>query len=56
MQILRDLVTEDDRAAVVVSHDARLEASADRVLRLEDGRLPTATGVTAPGGAVSSRS
>jgi len=56
MQILRELVTEDDRAVVVVSHDVRLEAIADRVLRLEDGRLPTATGVTAPGGAVSSRS
>ena len=42
MQILRDLVTEDDRAAVVVSHDTRLQAIADRVLWLEDGRLRTA--------------
>ncbi len=39
MGILHDLVTEQGRAAVVVSHDARLEAIADRVLRLEDGRL-----------------
>jgi putative ABC transport system ATP-binding protein len=39
MQLLRDLVTEDDRAAVVVSHDVRLQAIADRVLLLEDGRL-----------------
>jgi cell division transport system ATP-binding protein len=39
MQLLRDLVTEDDRAAVVVSHDTRLQAIADRVLLLEDGRL-----------------
>jgi putative ABC transport system ATP-binding protein len=42
MRILRDLVTADDRAAVVVSHDMRLEAIADRVLRLEDGRLRAA--------------
>ena len=42
MQILRDLVTEADRAAVVVSHDTRLEAIADRVLWLEDGRLAAA--------------
>jgi putative ABC transport system ATP-binding protein len=39
MQTLRDLVTEAGRAAVVVTHDARLEAIADRVLWLEDGRL-----------------
>jgi putative ABC transport system ATP-binding protein len=39
MTILRDLVTDHGRAAVVVSHDARLEAIADQVLWLEDGRL-----------------
>jgi putative ABC transport system ATP-binding protein len=39
MKILRDLVTEEGRAAVVVSHDTRLEGVADRVLWLEDGRL-----------------
>jgi len=39
MNVLRDLVKEDDRAAVVVSHDARLQRIADRVLWLEDGRL-----------------
>ena len=45
MDILRDLVKEDERAAVVVSHDARLQRIADRVLWLEDGRLRA---VTAP--------
>jgi putative ABC transport system ATP-binding protein len=39
METLRELVTEAGRAAVVVTHDARLEAIADRVLLLEDGRL-----------------
>ena len=44
MRLLRDLVTEADRAAVVVSHDTRLEAIADHVLWLEDGRLRAACG------------
>jgi putative ABC transport system ATP-binding protein len=39
MQLLRELVTEHERGAVVVSHDTRLQAVADRVLLLEDGRL-----------------
>jgi len=39
MDILRTLVKEDERAAVVVSHDVRLQRIADRVLWLEDGRL-----------------
>ncbi|HET7518951.1 MAG TPA: ATP-binding cassette domain-containing protein [Actinomycetes bacterium] len=36
-RLLRQLATEDGRAVVIVSHDARLEAIADRVLWLEDG-------------------
>jgi putative ABC transport system ATP-binding protein len=36
-RLLRQLATEDDRAVVIVSHDARLEEIADRVLWLEDG-------------------
>ena len=39
MDVLRNLVKEDDRAAVVVSHDVRLQRIADTVLWLEDGRL-----------------
>jgi putative ABC transport system ATP-binding protein len=36
-RLLRRLATEDGRAAVIVSHDARLRDIADRVLWLEDG-------------------
>jgi energy-coupling factor transporter ATP-binding protein EcfA2 len=36
-RLLRQLATEDHRAVVIVSHDARLEEIADRVLWLEDG-------------------
>jgi putative ABC transport system ATP-binding protein len=39
MELLRDLTKRDGRAAVVVSHDARLEEIADRLLWLEDGRI-----------------
>lgn len=39
MDLLRALVREGDRGALVVSHDERLRRIADRVLRLEDGRL-----------------
>jgi putative ABC transport system ATP-binding protein len=42
MELLRRLVQEDDRAAVVVSHDVRLQRVADRLLWLEDGRLTAA--------------
>jgi putative ABC transport system ATP-binding protein len=36
-RLLRQLATEDGRAVVIVSHDARLEEIADRTLWLEDG-------------------
>ena len=36
-RLLRQLATQDRRAVVIVSHDARLEEIADRVLWLEDG-------------------
>jgi putative ABC transport system ATP-binding protein len=36
-RLLRQLATQDQRAVVMVSHDARLEEIADRVLWLEDG-------------------
>jgi putative ABC transport system ATP-binding protein len=44
MDLLRDVTRGERRAAVVVSHDARLEAIADRVLWMEDGRLAAAGG------------
>lgn len=39
MRLLRELTQRKGHAAVVVSHDPRLRRIADRVLRLEDGRL-----------------
>jgi putative ABC transport system ATP-binding protein len=39
MELLRRLAREEGCAVVAVSHDARLEAIADRVLWLEDGRI-----------------
>ena len=39
MRLLRDLTESKGHAAIVVSHDPRLKAVADRVLWLADGRL-----------------
>jgi putative ABC transport system ATP-binding protein len=39
MELLRTLATEQGRAVVVVTHDPRLERFADRVVRVEDGRI-----------------
>ena len=39
MELLRSLATEQGRAVVVVTHDPRLERFADRVARVEDGRV-----------------
>ena len=39
MELLRELAHQDGNGAVIVSHDLRLRAIADRVLWMEDGRL-----------------
>jgi putative ABC transport system ATP-binding protein len=39
MELLRGLAVEQGRAVVVVTHDPRLERFADRVARVEDGRV-----------------
>jgi putative ABC transport system ATP-binding protein len=39
MDLLRRLATERQRAVVIVTHDSRTEAYADRVVHIEDGRL-----------------
>ena len=39
MELLRGLATARGRAVVVVTHDPRLERFADRVVRVEDGRI-----------------
>ena len=46
MELLRELATSQRRAVVVVTHDPRLERFADRVVRVEDGRIE---GITHPG-------
>jgi putative ABC transport system ATP-binding protein len=45
MELFRTLARREDYGAVVVSHDERLRAIADRVVRLEDGHV---TRVQAP--------
>ncbi len=39
MKLFRRMAHDDGRIVVMVSHDQRLEKFADRVLRMEDGRL-----------------
>ena len=39
VELLRRMAHEDGRAVVVVTHDLRLEPLADRVIRMEDGRI-----------------
>lgn len=39
MELLRELATVHRRACVIVTHDPRLERFADRVVRVEDGRI-----------------
>jgi spermidine/putrescine transport system ATP-binding protein len=39
MELLRELASTHGRAVVVVTHDPRLERFADRVIRVEDGRI-----------------
>jgi putative ABC transport system ATP-binding protein len=46
MELLRRLAREEGCGGVAVSHDVRLEAIADRVLWLEDGRIRADAGET----------
>jgi putative ABC transport system ATP-binding protein len=39
LQLLRDAVDADGQTTVMVTHDARAAATADRVLFLADGRV-----------------
>jgi putative ABC transport system ATP-binding protein len=39
MEILRDVAQSPDRALIVVTHDTRILDFADRIARLEDGRI-----------------
>jgi putative ABC transport system ATP-binding protein len=44
MELLRELASSRGRAVVVVTHDPRLERFADRVVRVEDGRIQAIEG------------
>ena len=39
MELLRSLALAEGRAVVIVTHDPRLERYADRIVRVEDGRV-----------------
>jgi putative ABC transport system ATP-binding protein len=39
MELLRSLAKDENRGVVVVTHDQRLERFADRIVRVEDGRV-----------------
>ena len=43
MEILRDVAAVGDRALVVVTHDARIFEFADRIARMDDGRVTEVT-------------
>jgi len=43
--LLRDLAVTRGRTVVIVSHDARIAAFADRVIRIEDGTIATTGGM-----------
>lgn len=44
MGLLRALVDERKRSVVVVTHDARLDRFADRIVRVEDGQIQAPPG------------
>lgn len=37
--MFRDLAKREDRALLIVTHDPKVRAIADRVLQIQDGRL-----------------
>jgi putative ABC transport system ATP-binding protein len=39
MDLMRRIALDEDRALVVVTHDARIFGFADRIARMEDGRI-----------------
>jgi putative ABC transport system ATP-binding protein len=39
MELLREVALEDDRALVIVTHDQRIFPFADRIARMDDGRV-----------------
>jgi putative ABC transport system ATP-binding protein len=39
MELLKDVALKEDRALVIVTHDARIFEFADRIARMDDGRI-----------------
>ena len=39
MELLQEVAVKPDRAVVIVTHDNRIYRYADRIIRLEDGRI-----------------
>jgi putative ABC transport system ATP-binding protein len=39
MRLLRNAALRDDRALVIVTHDARIFSFADRIAKMDDGRV-----------------
>jgi putative ABC transport system ATP-binding protein len=50
MQLLKSLAREPGRALVVVTHDNRILGAADRVARMDDGRIVAMTSASNPKG------
>ena len=39
MELLRSLAHDHQRAVIIVTHDSRMVGFADRIIRIEDGRI-----------------
>ena len=39
MSVIRDVAKSPDRAVIVVTHDARIFEFADRIARMDDGKI-----------------
>ena len=50
MDLLKNVAQSPERALVVVTHDARIFGFADRIARMDDGRVESVTDNHAPGG------
>lgn len=48
MQLMQRLALDANRAVVIVTHDARMESYANRVIHLEDGRIESDVRLSAP--------
>ena len=51
--LLRRAARSAGRALVVATHDTRIFAFADRIARMEDGRILDVTGASEPAGATT---